>query len=121
MKDGYQDALVANGGPASKKYPTTPDGRYFVVGGRLWRNSDPALDPVRRHELVNELMSARRAVRAAKDETARKAEARVRVDTAKRFLGGRGPVWWSDGSPDYDRTMVSRSPYAEWYESRNRT
>ena len=26
-------------------YPTTPDGRYFVVRGRLWRASNPALEP----------------------------------------------------------------------------
>jgi hypothetical protein len=24
-------------------YPVTPDGRYFVVKGRLWRRADPAL------------------------------------------------------------------------------
>lgn len=25
------------------RYPETPDGRYFVVRGRLWRKSDPRL------------------------------------------------------------------------------
>ncbi len=25
--------------------PGTPDGRYFVVKGRLWRKSDPRLPP----------------------------------------------------------------------------
>jgi hypothetical protein len=25
-------------------YPDTPDGRYFVVRGRLWRRSEPHLD-----------------------------------------------------------------------------
>ena len=29
------------------RYPVTPDGRYFMVRGRLWRMSDPALDPAR--------------------------------------------------------------------------
>ena len=26
------------------RYPETLDGRYFVVRGRLWRRSNPALD-----------------------------------------------------------------------------
>ena len=31
--------------PGRSDYPHTPDGRYFVVRGRLWRTSDPHLDP----------------------------------------------------------------------------
>ncbi|NDV86348.1 hypothetical protein GTW51_06505 [Aurantimonas aggregata] len=98
-------------------YPTTPDGRYFVVRGRLWRTSDPSLDPARRQALVDELMAARRAVRDAKDDAAGKAEARARVDAAKRHLGERGPVWWDDGAPDLNRRMVEKTAYADWYES----
>jgi hypothetical protein len=26
------------------KHPVTPDGRYFVVRGRLWRMANPGLD-----------------------------------------------------------------------------
>jgi hypothetical protein len=43
-------------------YPTTPDGRYFVVRGRLWRCTNPALDEATRAPLVSELMAARYAV-----------------------------------------------------------
>lgn len=43
-----------------------PDGRYFVVKERLWRCSNPALDGQVRQLLVNELMDARRTVKAAK-------------------------------------------------------
>lgn len=96
-------------------YPTTPDGRYFVVRGRLWRTSDPSLDPARRQALVNELMDARRAVRDAKDDLAQKAAARKRVDHAKRLLGERGPVWWHDGAPDLNRKMAKNTPYADWF------
>jgi hypothetical protein len=46
--------------------PTPPDGQYFVVKGRLWRCSNPALDEDERQRLVNELMDAGRAVKAAK-------------------------------------------------------
>ncbi len=91
--------------------PVTPDGRYFVVRGRLWRCSDPALAPERRRELVGELMAARRAVRDGADRLA----ARARVDAAKRALGERGPVWWSDGAPDLNRSMAAASPYADWF------
>jgi len=96
-------------------YPRTPDGRYFVVRGRLWRLSNPALAEDERAALVAELMSARRAVRAAGDDTAAISAARLRINAAKRALGERGPVWWEDGAPDYNRRMVESTPYAEWY------
>ena len=101
-------------------YDQTPDGRYFVVRGRLWRTSDPSLDPARRQELVDELMAARRAVRDAKDDGARKSEARARVDAAKRLLGERGPVWWKDGAPDLNRQMARSTAYAAWFEGLSR-
>lgn len=44
----------------------TPDGRYLIVRGRLWRATNPDLDEQRRDELVHALMDARRAVKAAK-------------------------------------------------------
>ena len=45
--------------------PTTPDGRYFVVRGRLWRATNPALAEAVRGQLVQQLMHARRAVKTA--------------------------------------------------------
>lgn len=98
-------------------YPGTPDGRYFVVKGRLWRSSNPALAPALRQELVDRLMDARRAVGAAKKagDAAAEQRARAGVDAAKRALGERGPVWWGDGAPDYNRRMVANTPYADWY------
>ncbi len=99
----------------SDLYPRTPDGRYFVVRGRLWRLANPALPPDIHGALVHALMAARRAVRDAKGEPAAVADARARVDAAKRGLGERGPVWWTDGAPDYNRRMVERTPYAAWF------
>ena len=99
-------------------YPTTPDGRYFVVRGRLWRCSNPALDPATREELVHELMQARRAKQTAMkaDDRAARETARKRVDAAKHALGERGPVWWNDGAPDVNRHMAKNTQYAEWFE-----
>jgi hypothetical protein len=74
--------------------PVTPDGRYFVAKGRLWRRSDPALPEAERKAAVRDLMAARRAVRDAADEDATRA-ARARVQAAKERLGERGPVWWA--------------------------
>lgn len=98
-------------------HPVTPDGRYFVVRGRLWRMSDPGLPKDKRERLVDELMDARRAVGAAKrtGDDDGLADARASVDRIKRSLGERGPVWWDDGSPDINRTMVRNSPYADWF------
>ena len=95
--------------------PETPDGRYFVVAGRLWRRSNPALDPAERQDLINELMSSRRAVRDGKGDPEAIAAARRRVDAAKVALGERGPVWWTDGSPDFNRHMAKNTPYADWF------
>lgn len=99
------------------RYPETPDGRYFVVRGRLWRLSNPALPSDRRDALVKQLMAARRAVAVSrrKGDGAAQADARQEVDAAKRDLGERGPVWWSDGAPDQNRRLVQNTPYAEWY------
>jgi hypothetical protein len=84
------------------KHPVTPDGRFFVVRGRLWRMSNPFLDEAERDDLVHRLMAARRAVRDAKGsvDLAAQAAAHKAVDKVKRELGERGPVWWDDGSPN---------------------
>ena len=98
-------------------HPVTPDRRYFVVRGRLWRMADPAIPADQRDVLVRQLMAARRTVGAAKragDEQAA-AAAHSSVDAAKRALGERGPVWWQDGAPDYNRHLVRNTPYADWF------
>ena len=95
-------------------YTPTPDRRYFVVRGRLWRLSNPWLDPEVHQSLVKELMNARRAVRDAKTAELRIA-ARVEVDRVKRALGERGDPWWSDGAPDYNRCLAADTPYASWF------
>lgn len=103
--------------PTSPNHPSTPDGRYFVVAGRLWRMSNPALPPEERQRLVDALMTARRQVGAAKKAGDIEAQhaARAAVDVAKRGLGERGPVWWTDGAPDYNRRLAKNTPYAAWY------
>ena len=95
----------------------TPDGRYLVVRGRLWRRTDPALPEERRSELVHELMDARRAKKTAlaADDHAGVEAAKARVDAAKTGLGERGPVWWSDDAPDETRRMAENTRYAEWF------
>ena len=72
-------------------HPVTPDGRYFIVAGRLWRMSNPDLDPAARQALVDRLMRARRAVGAAKKAGDAQAERHARddVDAAKHALGER--------------------------------
>ena len=100
-------------------YPTTPDGRYFVVKGQLWRCSNPALGEEERQQWVNALMKARQAVKAAnraEDAAALKA-ARASVNAAKIALGERGPVWWSDGAADFNRYNALNTPYRGWFES----
>lgn len=96
----------------------TPDRRYIVVRGRLWRAANPDLPAAERDGLTKRLMAARRGVAAALRAGDFDGErlARGRVDRAKRSLGERGPAWWTDGAPDFNRRLVRNTPYAEWYE-----
>ncbi|RYE51577.1 MAG: hypothetical protein EOP21_01020, partial [Hyphomicrobiales bacterium] len=57
---------------------------------------------------------ARRAVRDAKDDEDALSQARRRVDEAKIHLGERGPVWWNDGAPDFNRHLAKNTPYRDW-------
>lgn len=78
------------------------------------RAANPHLAESERLALVHDLMAARREVGVAMragDVMAAKA-ARARVHDAKVTLGERGPVWWSDGAPDYNRRLVKNTPYA---------
>ena len=70
----------------------TPDGHHVVIDGRKWRATDPSIPDTFRQELVDELMAARRAVRASE------ADARSRVQDAKVALGERGAPWWEERS-----------------------
>lgn len=99
------------------RYPETPDGRYFVVEGRLWRLANPALPAKEREKLTRRLMRARRAVLEGlrTKDAALVREARRRVGELKVALGERGTPWWTDGSPDYNKKLVGKTPYAEWY------
>ena len=99
------------------RYPETPDGRYFVAAGRLWRRTDPALGEEDRASAVRALMAARRAVRDGKGDDDAIRAARARVDAAKRALGERGPVWWADGAPDLTRRAPWTTAYADWWEA----
>ena len=66
-------------------------------------------------------MDARRAVKSAKGDRNELREARKRVNDAKIALGERGPVWWTDGSPDINRRLVKNTPYVGWFLDRNCT
>jgi hypothetical protein len=98
------------------KYPRTPDGRYFVSKGRLWRCTNPALPEKERRALVKALMKGRLGVRNAASEEEMRA-ARAEVDAAKHGLGERGPVWWDDGAEPVDRHAPKNTPYAAWWDT----
>lgn len=74
--------------------PVTEDGHYFVIDGRRWRATDPAIPETRRAELTKILMAWRREVRRTKGTDEERA-ARAGVQAAKVALGERGtPPWW---------------------------
>ena len=64
------------------------DEHYFVVNGRRWRKTDPAIPEKLRTELVKELMAARRV------------RDRARVQDAKVALGERGAKWWESSGDE---------------------
>ncbi len=121
------------------EYPVTPDGRYFVVRGRLWRMSNPALSASEREHLVAQLMKARREVGLARDALemglrwrrrgggghskacARRARPRV-VDRrragpeqahgtvhVRRTLVRGSAPWVADGEPPWQHRVMARA------------
>ncbi len=95
-----------------KDRPQTPDGRYFVARAKLCRMTNPALPDAERRAALKALMQARLATRRGGPGAE---AARAAVDDAKRRLGERGPVWWSDGAPDEDGLDPAASTYAGWW------
>jgi hypothetical protein len=96
---------------------TTPDGRYIVIQGRLWRAANPSLSAEAKVRHTRELLNGRRALKAAKlsgDEEAIGAARKI-IAGAQVGLGERGKVWWKDGAPDLNRTLAKNSPYADWF------
>lgn len=102
----------------TKTLPVTPDGRYIVVRGRLWRRADPGLPEGERQALVARLMDARRAIGQAlrTGNGTALAAARAEVHATKTALGERGPVWWNDGELDLNRRLVRNTPYSAWFD-----
>jgi hypothetical protein len=102
-------------------YPVTPDGRYFVVRGRLWRCPNPALSVESRTELTRQLTEGWREKAAAlrSGDVQARIEAKQRIDQVKQALGERGPVWWTDGAPDWNRRLAKNTPYADWFRDLN--
>lgn len=90
---------------ADKKIEHTPDGHYVIIDGRKWRATNPNLPEEVRQKWVDELMSARRAVGAAKKANDKAAEdaARDRVQAAKEALGERGPKWWEEENDEKEK------------------
>ena len=90
-----------------------PDDHFFVVDGRRWRRTDPALPEELAAALRSHLGRGRNAVRTAKragDDEAL-AAARHRNGVAKDGLGERGPEWWS--RPENDRIADAEQALAD--------
>lgn len=79
----------------------TADGHHIIVNGRRWRATDPSIPETLRQELVDELMAARRAVKAAEPD------ARRRVQDAKTALGERGAPWWEEPSAPQSEERIA--------------
>ncbi|MBF4591044.1 biopolymer transporter Tol [Curtobacterium sp. VKM Ac-1395] len=90
-----------------------PDDHFFVVDGRRWRRTDPAVPEETAAALRSHLGRGRNAVKQAKrsGDDAALAAARHRNGLAKHGLGERGPVWWE--RPEADRVADAERARAE--------
>ena len=88
--------------------PTEPDDHFFVVDGRRWGRTDPAIPEDVAAALRSHLGRGRNAVKLAKKagDDGALAVARHRNGLAKHGLGERGPEWWS--RPEADRVADAR-------------
>jgi hypothetical protein len=90
-----------------------PDDHFFVVDGRRWRRTDPAIPDDLAARLRSHLGRGRSAVKQAKragDDDAL-AAARHCNGLAKHGLGERGPVWWE--RPEVDRVADAEQAVAD--------
>lgn len=94
MDGPFRRVRIDQSGTGNAAHLITPDGRYFVVRGRLLRTSNAALSEQDNARWVGKLIDGRRRVNAALRALDPIAEqlARAQVDEAKRALGERGPV-----------------------------
>ncbi len=87
----------------------TPDGHYFVIDGRRWRATDPAIPEERRAELTRILMAWRREVKTTKG-TEREKTTRAGVQAAKVALGERGDKWWEQSDQEREARWSADVP-----------
>jgi len=93
-------------------HPTTPDGRYFVVCGKLRRKSNPDLDPATHHRLVDEQMQRRTTsitTEKPEDLSASRRPIEVSKIAKKHLMAAQRVEEWDDtfqpsptGDPDRD-------------------
>lgn len=122
MKDPQRKPRRRPSDATRLRHPVTPDGRYFVARGKLWRRANPALPEHERARLVSELILARSiAFRARRSGDARQqSDAGRAVDAIRRALGLTGTPWWTDGAVDLHRHPASSTSYGEWFASLRR-
>ncbi|TDW46980.1 hypothetical protein EDF51_10448 [Curtobacterium sp. PhB25] len=89
------------------------DDHYFLVNGRRWRRTDPALPEELAAALRSHLGRGRNAVKTAKraGDDAALAAARHRNGLAKHGLGERGTEWWT--RPEADRIADAEQALAD--------
>lgn len=87
----------------------TDDGRHFVIDGRRWRATDPAIPQERRAELTHVLMAWRREVRRTKGTPAERAS-RDGVQATKVALGERGTPWWEQSQEEREARWSAAVP-----------
>jgi hypothetical protein len=109
MKDPQRQIGNRPSNSSQLRHPVTPDGRYFVAHGKLWRRANPALPEHERARLVSELIRARCTVGHAR-----------RSGDAQVALGQRGAPWWADGGADLHRRPAQETLYREWFSTLKR-
>ena len=108
-------------GPQAARYDLSFTLPSQCAGALRGGDADVAIIPAIEYERIENLVmlpgmavAAKREVRDGKDSI-RRITARLKADAAKRALGERGPVWWTDGAPDYHRCLAINTPYASWF------
>lgn len=86
----------------TERYPVTPDERYVLMRGKLWRRANPALPVEARRELVQELKAAPLAAAAKRAADLEGEKLRMRRSMRSSGLwpnagrsGGRTALWIS--------------------------
>jgi hypothetical protein len=92
-------------------HPTTPDGRYFVVKGQLWRCTNPSLSECERQRLGNRLANSPLSTQTSSDKNGWKTKPCPQVYPLNKPVSDVGHAEPASGSQSTMASLYTSAPH----------